>query len=200
MLEKLVLSTHILMEDLCLTTVTFQLVLEHFNNFHILVLDNQTININLKKNKTLQLNIVDSAGQEDIDLIRMFLEADVILLCYSSVSVTSFKNIEKFWLPKIKEFFEDVSILFVGTKTDLYEDEKEQNQVKERDAINLATTLRKSISLRCSAKEWGNTKRAAGNLDVVFEKAIKMGLTQKGFLKNKNIFNKRDTKLICTIL
>merc|ERR1712087_303442 len=76
--------------------------------------------------KVINLNLWDTAGQEDYDRLRplSYPATDVFLVCFSTISPPSMKNVSLKWMPEIKEAFEDVPVVLVGTKIDL-RDKKE---------------------------------------------------------------------------
>ncbi|CAG2120866.1 unnamed protein product, partial [Medioppia subpectinata] len=72
----------------------------------------------------LELELWDTAGQEDFDRLRplSYPDTDVLLLCFSIVSPDSLSNVFEKWVPEVKKFCEDVPIVLVGTKRDLRSD------------------------------------------------------------------------------
>merc|ERR1712087_518897 len=71
--------------------------------------------------KYIKLNLWDTAGQEDYDRLRplSYPETDVFLVCFSTISPASMKNVSVKWVPEIQEAFEKVPVVVVGTKIDL---------------------------------------------------------------------------------
>ncbi len=74
----------------------------------------------------IELELWDTAGQEDFDRLRplSYPDTDVLLLCFSIVSPDSLTNIYEKWAPEVKHFCQDVPIILVGTKRDLRNDQK----------------------------------------------------------------------------
>jgi len=70
------------------------------------------------------LNLWDTAGQEDYDRLRplSYPYTDVFIVMFSTVSPASFLNVKNKWLPEIKHHCPDASVLLVGTKIDMRED------------------------------------------------------------------------------
>ncbi|XP_061174313.1 rho-related GTP-binding protein RhoJ-like [Saccostrea echinata] len=64
--------------------------------------------------------------------------ADIVVVCYSVVQPTSFRNVEEKWAPHLKSCLGDVPIILVGTQTDLRMDCSVQ--------FNLRQNGQKSIS------------------------------------------------------
>lgn len=52
------------------------------------------------------------------------------------------------------------------------------NLVKEEDIQNLAKLLGNIPSLKCSSNEYGKSKGVQGKVDIVFDEAIKVGLSK----------------------
>lgn len=53
--------------------------------------------------------------------------ADVVLLCFSTVSPNSLRNVRRVWYPEIKQAIPSTPIVLVGTQVDLrylYKDEE----------------------------------------------------------------------------
>ena len=74
----------------------------------------------------MELELWDTAGQEDFDRLRplSYPDTDVLLLCFSIVSPDSLTNIYEKWAPEVKHFCHEVPIILVGTKRDLRNDPK----------------------------------------------------------------------------
>lgn len=101
--------------------------------------------------KTISLSLWDTAGQEDYDRLRplSYAQTDIFLVCFSVVSQTSFQNIKSKWIPEIRNHCPDTLIMLVGLKSDLREDQREIQRLKERrhefvdpqNAVNLAKEI-----------------------------------------------------------
>ncbi|KAF3839248.1 hypothetical protein F7725_017965 [Dissostichus mawsoni] len=70
------------------------------------------------------LGLFDTAGQEDYDRLRplSYPQTDVFLICFSSVSPSSFENVKEKWVPEISHHCPRTPFLLVGTQVDLRED------------------------------------------------------------------------------
>jgi Ras homolog gene family, member A len=84
--------------------------------------------------KKIELELWDTAGQEDFDRLRLFSypKTDVLLICFSVVSRDSYANVFEKWSPEVKHFCENVPFILVGTKRDLRDNENEEN-ARERE-------------------------------------------------------------------
>ena len=83
--------------------------------------------VSLKSGGSIQLNLWDTAGQEDYDHIRAlaYKDVDCFLVCFSVDSQSSFSNVKQKWIPSIMDSeSSDASIILVGTKQDLRNDKK----------------------------------------------------------------------------
>lgn len=65
--------------------------------------------------------------------------ADIIVVCYSVVQPTSFRNVEEKWVPQIKRCLGDVPIILVGTQTDLRLDCAVQFHLRENGQKSISS-------------------------------------------------------------
>jgi len=103
-----------------------------FDNSYIpTVFDNYAVSIALD-NKYYNLNLWDTAGQEEYDKLRSisYPGSDVILICFSIISPSSFKNIKQKWISEMKHYLPDTPIILVGNKIDLRNDIEIINKIK----------------------------------------------------------------------
>ena len=72
------------------------------------------------------LGLFDTAGQEDYDRLRplSYPQTDVFLVCFSTVSPSSFENVKEKWVPEITHHCQNTPepFLLVGTQIDLRDD------------------------------------------------------------------------------
>lgn len=144
-------------------------------------------------NRTLELEIFDTAGQEDFSTIRQAsLEGvDAVVVCFSCDSEDSLQNIRSLWVPEIKTVKSAPWFLFVGTKSDLINKNDPYN-ASWKNARNLGKALGAYKVMKCSAKQHGESRGKKGNVSKVFKDAIKAGLLRKELIEVK--------KRRCTIL
>lgn len=64
----------------------------------------------------IELELNDTKGQEDYDSSRPFSYqgSDVILICYSVDSPSSFANVKEKWFSEVKKYCSGVPIVLVG--------------------------------------------------------------------------------------
>ncbi|XP_071318116.1 rho-related GTP-binding protein RhoG-like isoform X2 [Trachinotus anak] len=131
-------------------------------------------------NHTVDLELKDTAGREEYDRIRpiCYPQVSVIIISFSIVDPTSYKNVKLKWLPEVTHHCPKVPILLVGTKSDLRDDQevlqklKEQNQtpVTQQQGTALAKQIKAVKYLECaSINQVG--------LDEVFDEAVRVFLS-----------------------
>lgn len=72
----------------------------------------------------IELELWDTAGQEDFDRLRplSYPDSDVLLVCFSVTSPDSLTNVFEKWAPEVRHFCQEVPIILVGTKRDMRND------------------------------------------------------------------------------
>lgn len=149
------------------------------------------------KDKKYMLEIVDTAGQEDMHMIRLlsFPRTKCVILCYSVVNESSFDNLFSFWLKELEESLYGVPIVLCGNKLDLKES-KPNSYISNEEALEAFKKVRTiQIGLQCSAHDfWEDQNDVALKRDVhqVFKNAIRLGM------KQKLNFNRKTT--CCTLI
>eukprot|EP00123_Amoebidium_parasiticum_P016352 comp23401_c4_seq2/m.38823 comp23401_c4_seq2/g.38823 ORF comp23401_c4_seq2/g.38823 comp23401_c4_seq2/m.38823 type:complete len:191 (-) comp23401_c4_seq2:218-790(-) len=127
----------------------------------------------------IQIDILDTAGQEDYDRLRplSYPDTDVILMCFSVDNPDSLDNIPDKWTPEVRHFCPNVPIILVGLKKDLRNDEGvkaelaklKQEPVKPEAGEGMAKQINATKYMECSAK----TKEGVRE---VFEEATRAAL------------------------
>jgi small GTP-binding protein len=81
------------------------------------VFDNHVVKFQAK-NEEIVLQLWDTAGQEDLEHIRVlsYTNTDIFLICFSVVDPTSLANIIAKWLPELRKYVKEPRILLGGTK------------------------------------------------------------------------------------
>ncbi|KAF7339383.1 hypothetical protein MSAN_02152200 [Mycena sanguinolenta] len=97
------------------------------------VFDNYSANV-MVDGKTISLGLWDTAGQEDYDRLRplSYPQTDVFLICFSLVSPPSYENVRTKWYPEISHHAPSTSVVLVGTKLDLREDQATIEKLRDR--------------------------------------------------------------------
>ncbi|XP_076442044.1 cell division control protein 42 homolog [Babylonia areolata] len=161
-----------------------------FDNYSVLV----TVD-----NKPVQLELCDTAGQDDFDTLRplCYPQTHVFLLCFSVVSPTSFHNVLEKWVPEIRHHCPGAPLVLVGTQSDLRNDVKvlielakyHEQPVPEEEAAKLAEQLGAQY-VECSALTQKNLKE-------VFDTGILASLRwaeQEGLSRSKSLRKSKRSK------
>ncbi|KAJ7995281.1 hypothetical protein DPEC_G00242910 [Dallia pectoralis] len=124
------------------------------------VFDNYSAQVTVD-NRTISLNLWDTAGQEEYDRLRTlsYPQTNVFVICFSIASPPSFENVKHKWHPEVTHHCPNTPILLVGTKKDLRNDPellkklKDQNQttITLQQGAALARQIHAIKYLECSA-------------------------------------------------
>jgi Ras-related C3 botulinum toxin substrate 1 len=152
------------------------------------VFDNYSANVVFKE-KTVALGLWDTAGTDEYDQLRplSYPDTHIFIIVFSIVSQESLNNIEKKWVPEIKEHTKDGAVPFivVGNKLDLRNDEKMKDKcVNRKEAEKLAAKLGAKRYIECSAK-------TQENLKLVFDTCIEV--VHDAYTKSKKDKGKKKT-------
>ena len=93
-----------------------------------------------KLNKTISLDIWDTAGQEKYKSLTKFFykDAAVAILVYDTTQKESFESMKSYWYQQLQEFgSKDIILGVAGNKCDMYEKE----EVNENDAKQFAESI-----------------------------------------------------------
>ncbi|KAM3596202.1 uncharacterized protein V6R79_010246 [Siganus canaliculatus] len=150
------------------------------------VLDNYVVDVMIS-GELYSLALWDTTGQEDYPRLRplTYPQTDVILVCFSIVSPSSFENVKEKWLPEVSHFCPRTPFLLVGTHVDLRDDSstlRELAKMKQRpltheDGEKLARELKAVKYLECSALTQIGLKN-------VFDEAARAALEHRGTKKS----------------
>ena len=85
------------------------------------VYDCITTHINMGGNEMYQLTLWDTIGSSEYDRLRplVYPNADMIFICYSISSRSSFENIKTKWIPEINYHRPNIPIRIIALKADL---------------------------------------------------------------------------------
>jgi len=124
------------------------------------------------KGKTVTLRLYDTAGQEEYDRLRplSYPGTNIVLLCFSVASRTTFDSISSKWAPEVRHYLPRTPTILVGLKTDIRDDDKaprgvDFDPVKKDEGEDLAKKIGASLYMESSAK------KEIGVSDI-FEKAM----------------------------
>ena len=149
------------------------------------IFDNYSANV-MCDGKLINLNLWDTAGQEDYDRLRplSYPQTDVFLVCFSLTSPASYENVRSKWFPEILHHCPYTPIILVGTKLDLRENKEIVEKLKQTNLVPITTVqglqMGKDIKavryLECSAL-------SQKGLKLIFDVAIRAVLTPDGPVK-----------------
>lgn len=130
--------------------------------------------------QTVTLNLWHTAGSEKYDHVRPlhYPQVNVIIICFSIDSPTSYENVKRKWHPEIKHHCPNVPILLLGTKSDLRDDQevleklRAQNQttVTQEQGTRMARQIKAVKYLECASIN-------QDGLDEVFDEAVRAFLS-----------------------
>ncbi|CAF1075437.1 unnamed protein product [Adineta ricciae] len=113
-------------------------------------------------NKTVDLALFDTAGQEDFDRLRplSYPDTNVILMCYSVDNPVSASSIIEKWVPEVRHFCGKCPIILVACKIDLRTDPRTLEKLKTQGekpvsteaGKHLAAQIKADAFMECSAK------------------------------------------------
>ncbi len=115
-------------------------------------------------NKKIQLDIWDTAGQEEYRSLgkHFYKDSYIVLLIYNIAKRESFDNLKNIWYEDLLKYGEEYKVLaVVGNKCDLYE----QEAVPEKEARQFANE-KNALFMNVSAKN-------GDNIDLLFESCLK---------------------------
>ncbi|XP_052463296.1 rho-related GTP-binding protein RhoF-like [Carassius gibelio] len=148
--------------------------------------------------KDIQLNLYDTAGQEDYDRLRplSYQEANLVVICYDVTNPTSFDNVTIKWYPEVRHFCRDVPIILIGCKTDLRKDKEKTRKLKALDLEPITylqgeetkNQMNAEVYLECSAKY-------RENVEDIFREATKRALSARAKANHRRKKKKRCTML-----
>ena len=111
---------------------------------------------------TCEINLWDTAGQEDYDQLRplSYPQTDVFLICFSVDSPDSFEDIKHKWCPEVSYFGPGTPFVLVGLKVDLRDDPTtlrylarvKYTPVTYEQGVQIAEEIGACKYVECSAK------------------------------------------------
>lgn len=138
------------------------------------VFDNYTAKVKID-DQLYPVQLWDTAGQEELESIRTlsYQNTSVFLLCFSVTTPTTFDNLTTVWLPEIKRYVKNPTILLIGTKIDLRNDEQTlrnleaegKSPITQQQALDKCKEIGAIGYCECSALQNDGVKEA-------FDKAI----------------------------
>lgn len=134
-----------------------------------------------RNDETILLHLWDTAGQEEYDRLRplSYPGADVVLLCFSTVSQASYDAIRDKWAPEVNHYIHEVPHILVGTKIDLREAQHPDPNSGKFEPITpeMGQQMAKQIK---AAKYLEVSSKTRQGLEEVFAQAIDLVLEMRG--------------------
>ena len=150
------------------------------------VYDTYTIGINYE-NITINIKVTDIlTGEEDYVRLRQYQysQYDIILVCFSLVSPSSYESIKRKWIKEIRELEPNKTIVLIGMKSDLRDDfpknsDYEMKPISTQEGQQLKLEINASDYVECSSLR-------QLNLNGVFESIAKVYLEPKSPIEKKS--------------
>ena len=152
-------------------------------------------------NKTLVLDIWDTAGQEKYKSLTKFFykDAEMIIIVYDITRKESFDNIKNYWYKEVQQLAgKNVILGIVGNKCDLYDDEavpenEARKYAKSINAIYALTSAQNNFGISELFKNIGN-KYLDPNFQEKVQSSINTQIQNKGITLDKGKFIEKNKK------
>ncbi|PVV01822.1 hypothetical protein BB560_003747 [Smittium megazygosporum] len=132
--------------------------------------------------KVVELELWDTAGQEDYDRLRYlsYPDANCVLMCYSVDSPDSLENIEEKWINEVLHYAPGVPIILVALKTDLRTDPATVQALARHNQSPTTTDQGRAVANRIGARVYleCSSKLKIGVAEV-FDQAAKISINQQ---------------------
>ncbi|KAK7204446.1 P-loop containing nucleoside triphosphate hydrolase protein [Myxozyma melibiosi] len=147
------------------------------------IFENHSKRVRLTNNKTVEFQLVDTAGQEDYARLRplSYANVDMVIIAYSIDSFTSLENVIEKWWPEVKHHCpKGTPIILVGMKKDVRSNPDVINILKEQGylgpvpydkGVQVSQQIGRVPFLECSAKE-------GTGIDAIFDEIAGMLVPQ----------------------
>jgi len=133
-----------------------------------------------REGEVILLHLWDTAGQEDYDRLRplSYPGADVLLLCFSTISQASYDAIREKWAPEVHHYVPNIPHLLVGTKIDLRESRAPDPNSGKYEPIT--TEQGKAMADEIGAVKYMEVSSKTGKgLNEVFNEAVNLVLKER---------------------
>jgi len=143
------------------------------------VFENYTAQMDHNDKKVL-LHLWDTAGQEDYDRLRplSYPGSDIVLLCFSLVTESSFDSIREKWYPEVDHYVKDVPTILVGTKSDLRDAKAPDPSTGEFNPVDLAKANEMAESIGAE-KFIAVSAKTTNNLHQLFKDSVSIVLAAR---------------------
>eukprot|EP00823_Brevimastigomonas_motovehiculus_P009561 TRINITY_DN9235_c0_g1_i1.p1 TRINITY_DN9235_c0_g1~~TRINITY_DN9235_c0_g1_i1.p1 ORF type:complete len:197 (+),score=60.13 TRINITY_DN9235_c0_g1_i1:74-664(+) len=152
------------------------------------VFDNYSLTVTVDE-KSVNLHLYDTAGQEDYDRLRplAYPQTDVFLICFSVASPSSFDQVLTKWYPEVKKHCVGVPIVLVGTKSELRNDSKTQEELKAKELHMVTQEEGLGRSQQIGAMTYRECSvQTQDGVTTVFQEAIRAGVNYRSLQHNNS--------------
>lgn len=106
--------------------------------------------------KPISLSLLNIPAQEDYDRTRQlsYPQTDVILLCFSVVSPSSYQSVRDHWSPEVQHYCPTTHSLLIGTKIDLRGDPATLHRLKEKNEIPITFEMGQELAKEIDAVKY----------------------------------------------
>lgn len=128
------------------------------------------------------LNLWDTAGQEDFDRLRplSYPDTHVILICFSIDSSISAGNVEEKWIEEVRHFCPGKPVLLIGLKSDLRKDSGTIERLEKMGQTLLAADFGDKLATKIGAVRYIECSALTRyNLEEVFRSCVNVALENK---------------------
>jgi len=138
------------------------------NEYVPTVFENYTSQMKRDNGELILLHLWDTAGQEDYDRLRplSYPGADILLLCFSTISQASYEAVRDKWAPEVHHFIPTVPTILIGTKIDLREEKHPDPNSGKFEPISSEQGQAMAKSLGCVKYMEVSSKTGRGVSDV----------------------------------
>lgn len=160
------------------------------------VFDNYSANV-LFEGNPINLQLWDTHSGEDYKKLRplSYPNTDVFIIVFSLVNPKSLENVEKIWVPEIKEYCPNAAFILAGSDKELRDEfQQHQEEYKAKGWEPISQEEGMEMMRKVNANDYVEFSAAKEyHLKEVFESAIRCVLhpEQKKEVKKKHFFWKK---------
>ncbi|KAK9472330.1 signal transducer [Dipodascopsis tothii] len=131
------------------------------------------------RGQSYQLCMWDTAGQEDFDRLRplAYADTDVVVICFAVNSPLSLENVLDKWYPEADHFVSGPKLL-VALKTDLRQDEKSINELRDHGEVPVSTTKGRAVADSIGASYLECSAQNMQGVYEIFDRVIELATTR----------------------
>jgi len=125
-------------------------------------------------NKTVELALWDTAGQEEYDRLRplSYPETDLIFVCFAIDCPNSLDNVIDKWYPEVLHFCPYTPLILVGLKSDLRYKRTCIDMLKTQGLTPVTTEQGMNVAKKMNAQYMECSSKEMTGVDEIFERAI----------------------------